>query len=59
MESFERPHRSGLSPILGLVLASLVTGMLFTSVTLVFTAGADVPVGIQLAQVALATAPVA
>lgn len=59
MESFERSHRSGLSPILGLTLAGLATGLLFASVTLVFTADADVPVVTHLAQVVPATGPVA
>lgn len=45
MESIRKlTIRPALSPVLGLALAFLITGFLFTSVTLVFTAGAgDAP----------------
>ena len=41
METFEGISRTGLSRSLGLVLACLATSFIFTSVTLVFTAGAS------------------
>lgn len=54
MESISKwKVRPSLSPVLGLALAFVMTGFLFTSITLVFTAGSgDVPAVTRLAQAA-------